>query len=125
MAGVRVLDLTRVLAGPFCTMLLGDLGAEVIKIEAPGQGDDTRHWGPPFVESSTPSLPEGGTGTSGSSVRESCYFLSINRNKKSVCVNLKNPKGQQQVSKERRSSRRFRFSAVDPYCCTAMQAGKS
>uniref|UniRef100_A0A3B4UXI6 Succinyl-CoA:glutarate CoA-transferase n=1 Tax=Seriola dumerili TaxID=41447 RepID=A0A3B4UXI6_SERDU len=62
--GVRVLDLTRVLAGPFATMILGDLGAEVIKVERPGAGDDTRAWGPPFVSS------------------ESAYFLSVNRNKK-------------------------------------------
>ncbi|XP_037829088.1 succinate--hydroxymethylglutarate CoA-transferase isoform X1 [Kryptolebias marmoratus] len=73
--GVRVLDLTRVLAGPFATMILGDLGAEVIKVERPGGGDDTRTWGPPFVGS------------------ESVYFLSINRNKKSVAVDLKHPRG--------------------------------
>ncbi|XP_072306489.1 succinate--hydroxymethylglutarate CoA-transferase [Eucyclogobius newberryi] len=73
--GVRVLDLTRVLAGPFATMLLGDLGAEVIKVEKPGSGDDTRAWGPPFVGS------------------ESVYFLSVNRNKKSVAVNMKHPQG--------------------------------
>ncbi|XP_034535056.1 succinate--hydroxymethylglutarate CoA-transferase-like, partial [Notolabrus celidotus] len=62
--GVRVLDMTRVLAGPFSTMILGDLGAEVIKVEKPGAGDDTRAWGPPFVGA------------------ESVYFLSVNRNKK-------------------------------------------
>ncbi|XP_060051753.1 succinate--hydroxymethylglutarate CoA-transferase [Erinaceus europaeus] len=73
--GVRILDLTRVLAGPFATMNLGDLGAEVIKVERPGVGDDTRAWGPPFV------------GT------ESTYFLSVNRNKKSIAVNIKDPKG--------------------------------
>ncbi|XP_075684689.1 succinyl-CoA:glutarate CoA-transferase isoform X7 [Rhinoderma darwinii] len=73
--GVKVLDLTRVLAGPFATMILGDLGAEVIKVEKPGSGDDTRFWGPPFVGS------------------ESAYFLSVNRNKKSIAVNLKDPKG--------------------------------
>uniref|UniRef100_A0A8C8VQJ8 Succinyl-CoA:glutarate-CoA transferase n=1 Tax=Pelusios castaneus TaxID=367368 RepID=A0A8C8VQJ8_9SAUR len=73
--GVKILDLTRVLAGPFATMNLGDLGAEVIKVERPGVGDDTRAWGPPFV------------GT------ESVYFLSVNRNKKSIAVNIKNPKG--------------------------------
>uniref|UniRef100_A0A8C4H473 Succinyl-CoA:glutarate-CoA transferase n=1 Tax=Dicentrarchus labrax TaxID=13489 RepID=A0A8C4H473_DICLA len=73
--GVRVLDLTRVLAGPFATMILGDLGAEVIKVERPGAGDDTRAWGPPFV------------GT------ESVYFLSVNRNKKSISVDLKHPRG--------------------------------
>ena len=71
LAGVKVLDLTRVLAGPYCTMFLGDLGAEVVKIEQPEVGDDTRAWGPPFV---------GG---------ESAYFLCINRNKKSVTLDLK------------------------------------
>lgn len=74
--GIRVIDLTRVLAGPYCTMMLGDLGAEVIKIEAPGRGDDTRHWGPPFTE--------GG---------ESAYFLSANRNKRSITLNLKHKAG--------------------------------
>uniref|UniRef100_A0AAQ5XAY3 Succinyl-CoA:glutarate-CoA transferase n=1 Tax=Amphiprion ocellaris TaxID=80972 RepID=A0AAQ5XAY3_AMPOC len=73
--GVRVLDLTRVLAGPFATMILGDLGAEVVKVERPGAGDDTRAWGPPFVSS------------------ESAYFLSVNRNKKSVAVDMKHPRG--------------------------------
>ncbi|XP_063780954.1 succinate--hydroxymethylglutarate CoA-transferase isoform X2 [Pseudophryne corroboree] len=73
--GVRILDLTRVLAGPFATMILGDLGADIIKVEKPGSGDDTRSWGPPFV------------GT------ESAYFLSVNRNKKSIAVNMKDPKG--------------------------------
>ncbi|XP_006634478.3 succinate--hydroxymethylglutarate CoA-transferase isoform X1 [Lepisosteus oculatus] len=73
--GIKILDLTRVLAGPFASMILGDLGAEVIKVERPGSGDDTRAWGPPFV------------GT------ESAYFLSVNRNKKSIAVNLKDPKG--------------------------------
>ncbi|XP_049912615.1 succinate--hydroxymethylglutarate CoA-transferase isoform X4 [Epinephelus moara] len=73
--GVTVLDLTRVLAGPFATMILGDLGAEVIKVERPGAGDDTRAWGPPFVGA------------------ESTYFLSVNRNKKSISVDLKHPRG--------------------------------
>ncbi|XP_053571792.1 succinate--hydroxymethylglutarate CoA-transferase [Bombina bombina] len=73
--GVKILDLTRVLAGPFATMILGDLGAEVIKVERPGSGDDTRSWGPPFI------------GT------ESAYFLSVNRNKKSIAVNMKDPNG--------------------------------
>ena len=72
MDGIRVLDLTRVLAGPFCSMILADMGAEVIKIEEPGKGDDTRSW-PPFV---------GG---------EATYFMSVNRNKKSVTLNLKAP----------------------------------
>ena len=73
--GIRVLDLTRVLAGPYCTMFLGDLGAEVVKVEQPGVGDDTRGWGPPFT---------GG---------ESAYFLCVNRNKKSVTVDLKSQEG--------------------------------
>jgi crotonobetainyl-CoA:carnitine CoA-transferase CaiB-like acyl-CoA transferase len=75
LAGVRVLDLTRVLAGPFCSMILGDMGAEVIKVEEPGKGDDTRGW-PPF---------SGG---------EATYFLSVNRNKKSLTLNMKAPDGQ-------------------------------
>jgi crotonobetainyl-CoA:carnitine CoA-transferase CaiB-like acyl-CoA transferase len=75
--GIRVLDLTRVLAGPYCTMFLGDLGAEVVKVEQPGVGDDTRGWGPPFA---------GG---------ESAYFLSVNRNKKSIAIDLKSPDGLQ------------------------------
>ena len=73
--GIKVLDLTRALAGPFCTLMLGDYGADVIKIEIPGSGDDTRHWGPPFIRSS-----EG---------EESAYFLSINRNKRSLTLNFK------------------------------------
>lgn len=72
---IRVLDLTRVLAGPYCTMFLGDLGAEVVKVEQPGVGDDTRGWGPPFA---------GG---------ESAYFLCVNRNKKSVTIDLKSADG--------------------------------
>ena len=73
--GVRVLDLTRVLAGPYCTMFLGDLGAEVVKVEQPGVGDDTRGWGPPFAGS------------------ESIYFLCVNRNKKSITLDLKSAAG--------------------------------
>ena len=79
--GFRVLDLTRVLAGPFATMRLGDMGAEVIKIEIPGQGDDTRSVGPPFVNG------------------ESSYFLSINRNKKSMTLNLRTEKGKEVLTK--------------------------
>ncbi|HEX7138399.1 MAG TPA: CoA transferase, partial [Vicinamibacterales bacterium] len=73
--GLTVLDLTRVLSGPYCTMLLADMGARVIKIEQPGKGDDTRAWGPPFLEG------------------ESAYFLSINRNKESVTLDFKRPEG--------------------------------
>ena len=81
--GVKVLDLTRILAGPFCTQILGDLGAEVIKIERPRKGDDTRSFAPPFLKD------DQGTETS-----ESAYFLSTNRNKKSVAINLAKPAGQ-------------------------------
>jgi crotonobetainyl-CoA:carnitine CoA-transferase CaiB-like acyl-CoA transferase len=77
LAGVHVLDLARVLAGPYAAMLLGDLGAEVIKVERPGAGDDTRQWGPPFMPA--------GDGT------ESTYFLSVNRAKRSVAIDLKDP----------------------------------
>jgi crotonobetainyl-CoA:carnitine CoA-transferase CaiB-like acyl-CoA transferase len=76
LSGVRVIDMTRVLAGPFCTMSLGDMGAEVIKVEEPGKGDDTRGW-PPFVHG------------------EATYFLSVNRNKKSLTLDLKAPDGQE------------------------------
>ncbi len=79
--GLVVLDLSRILSGPFATMTLADLGAEVIKIEQPGLGDDTRHWGPPFQ------------GT------EAAYFLSVNRNKKSLAVDLKNPQGLEAVKR--------------------------
>jgi crotonobetainyl-CoA:carnitine CoA-transferase CaiB-like acyl-CoA transferase len=75
--GLRVLDLTRILAGPLCTMMLGDMGAEVLKIEPPGSGDDTRTWGPPFV---------GG---------EAAYFLGLNRNKRSLTLNLAAKPGQE------------------------------
>lgn len=84
LAGVRVLDFTRVLAGPYCTMLLGDLGAEVIKVESP-QGDETRAWGPPWA----------GEGAD----RESAYYLSVNRNKRSLTLNLKHPEAQQIAKK--------------------------
>ncbi len=73
--GVRVMDLTRALAGPYCTLLLGDMGADVIKIELPGSGDETRQWGPPFVAG------------------ESSYFMSVNRNKRSVTLDLKSDDG--------------------------------
>src|SRR5215208_468403 len=71
LSGIRVLDLSRVLAGPLCTMLLGDLGADVLKVERPGGGDETRGWGPPFDERG-----------------ESAYYLSVNRNKRSLVADL-------------------------------------
>ncbi|HKX16824.1 MAG TPA: CoA transferase [bacterium] len=76
LTGLRVIDASRVLAGPFCGMLLGDLGADVIKVERPGGGDETRSWGPPFVEQ-----PGGG-------VRDATYYLSVNRNKRGLTLNL-------------------------------------
>lgn len=81
--GMRVLDLTRAMAGPFCTMMLGDLGADVVKVERPGRGDESRGWGPPFV--GKPYGPYPG---------ESAYFISANRNKRSITLNLKKPEGQ-------------------------------
>ncbi|MCI0764878.1 CaiB/BaiF CoA-transferase family protein [Bacillus sp. TL12] len=79
--GITIIDLSRVLAGPFCTMILGDLGAEVIKVENVGNGDDTRSWGPPFVEG------------------ESAYFLCANRNKESITLNLKAEVGKDVLKK--------------------------
>src|SRR5207244_6090309 len=73
--GVRVLDLSRALAGPYCSQMLGDMGADVLKVEQPGVGDNARGWGPPF---------QGG---------ESSYFLSVNRNKRSIALNLRDQRG--------------------------------
>src|SRR5882724_2584158 len=84
--GITVVDLTRVLSGPYCTMLLADMGARVIKIEQPGKGDDTRAWGPPFLY---PGARAAGRDEKG----ESAYFLSINRNKESVTLDFKRPDG--------------------------------
>ena len=81
--GIRVFDLARILAGPTCTQLLGDLGADVIKIERPGAGDDTRKWGPPYVKDKT-----------GTDTAESAYYLSSNRNKRSLTIDIAKPAGQ-------------------------------
>lgn len=81
---IRILDITRALAGPYCTMMLGDLGADVIKVERPGSGDGSRGWGPPFVGEAYGPYPG-----------ESAYFLSTNRNKRSITVNLKSDEGQE------------------------------
>jgi len=82
LAGIRVLDLTRVLAGPWCTQNLADLGADVIKIERPGSGDDTRGWGPPFLQDEQ-----------GRDTREAAYYLSANRNKRSVALDIASERG--------------------------------
>lgn len=88
LAGVRVLDLSRVLAGPWCTQTLADLGADVIKIERPGSGDDTRAWGPPYLKDAE-----------GQDTPEAAYFLGANRNKRSLAVDLSKPEGQAIVRK--------------------------
>jgi crotonobetainyl-CoA:carnitine CoA-transferase CaiB-like acyl-CoA transferase len=81
--GIRVFDLARILAGPTCTQILGDLGADVIKIERPGAGDDTRKWGPPYVQ-----------GKNGKDTTESAYYLASNRNKRSLTIDIAKPAGQ-------------------------------
>jgi crotonobetainyl-CoA:carnitine CoA-transferase CaiB-like acyl-CoA transferase len=83
LAGIRVLDLSRVLAGPWCTQTLADLGADVIKIERPGTGDDTRTWGPPFLKDAA-----------GADTAEAAYYLGTNRNKRSVTCDISQPAGQ-------------------------------
>ena len=88
LSGIRILDLSRILAGPVCTQLLGDYGADVIKIEKPGAGDDTRSWGPPFVKD-----------TNGYDTRESTFYLSANRNKRSVAIDITRAEGQALIRK--------------------------
>ena len=83
LSGLRVLDLSRVLAGPVCTQILGDMGADIIKIERPGVGDDTRKWGPPFLKDAN-----------GHDTTESAYYLSCNRNKRSIAIDITTPEGQ-------------------------------
>ena len=80
---IRVLDLSRVLAGPWCTQMLADLGADVIKVERPGEGDDTRHWGPPFMQDAQ-----------GQNTDQASYFTCTNRNKRAITLNLADPQGQ-------------------------------
>jgi len=88
LSGIRILDLSRVLAGPFCTQNLADLGADVIKIERPGSGDDTRGWGPPYLKDQQ-----------GQDTSESAYYLSTNRNKRSVAIDIATPEGVAMVLK--------------------------
>jgi crotonobetainyl-CoA:carnitine CoA-transferase CaiB-like acyl-CoA transferase len=80
---LKVLDLSRVLAGPWCTQMLADLGADVVKVERPGEGDDTRHWGPPFLQDAQ-----------GKDTAHATYFTACNRNKRSVTINIATPQGQ-------------------------------
>ncbi|MGI9371500.1 MAG: CaiB/BaiF CoA transferase family protein [Hyphomicrobiales bacterium] len=82
LAGLKVLDMTRVMAGPWCTQLLADLGADVIKVERPGTGDDTRMWGPPWLKDKD-----------GNETREASYYMSANRGKKSITININDPDG--------------------------------
>lgn len=88
LTGIRVLDLSRVLAGPFCAQTLADLGADVIKVERPGRGDDTRAWGPPYVRDAQ-----------GNETSESAYFTSTNRNKRSIAIDIASPAGADVVRK--------------------------
>ncbi len=88
LSGLRVLDLSRILAGPYCTQLLGDYGADIIKVERPGLGDDTRSWGPPYV-----------TDSEGEPTSESAYYLSTNRNKRSIAVDISTEEGAAVVKK--------------------------
>ena len=88
LSGTRVLDLSRVLAGPSCTQILADLGADVIKVERPGVGDETRQWGPPWLRD-----------TNGEETKESSYYLSINRGKRSITVNIGTPDGVELIGK--------------------------
>jgi formyl-CoA transferase len=80
---IKVLDLSRVLAGPWCTQILADLGADVIKVEKPGEGDDTRHWGPPFLQDAQ-----------GNNTKHATYYTACNRNKRSVTIDIATPEGQ-------------------------------
>ncbi|HEX4111722.1 MAG TPA: CoA transferase, partial [Stellaceae bacterium] len=82
--GIRIFDMSRVLAGPSCTQLLGDLGADIIKIERPGEGDDTRKWGPPFLRD-----------TAGHDTKESSYYLSANRAKRSLTLDFTKQEGRE------------------------------
>lgn len=83
---IRILDLSRVLAGPVCTQILGDLGADIIKVEKPGEGDDTRNWGPPFLKDKN-----------GGDTHESAYYLCCNRNKRSITIDITKEEGQKLI----------------------------
>ncbi len=105
---LRVLDLTRVLAGPWCTQLLADLGADVIKVERPGSGDDTRSWGPPYL-----------TDAEGRDTSEAAYYLAANRNKRSITVDITRPEGQDILKRLARQSdivvENYKVDQLGPY----------
>lgn len=105
---IRVLDLSRILAGPVCTQILADLGAEVIKIERPGEGDDTRNWGPPFLKNAA-----------GINTSESAYYLSCNRGKKSIAIDISKPEGQALIHRLAEKSdiliHNFKVGSLDKY----------
>lgn len=105
---IRVLDLSRVLAGPACTQILGDLGADIIKVERPGFGDDTRKWGPPFL-----------TDEQGNDTTESAYYLSVNRNKRSIAIDITREEGQELIHELIKSSdiliHNFKVGSLEKY----------
>ena len=103
--GIKVLDLSRVLAGPWSTQILADLGADVFKVEQPGKGDDTRGWGPPFL-----SLPDGADDP-----QESAYYLSCNRNKRSAAIDLANPEGQALIRRLAAEAENFKVGGLVKY----------
>lgn len=86
LTGIKVLDLSRVLAGPWCTQMLADLGADVVKVERPVVGDDTRHWGPPFLRNDA-----------GETTQQASYYTSCNRNKRSITIDMAKPEGQKLI----------------------------
>jgi crotonobetainyl-CoA:carnitine CoA-transferase CaiB-like acyl-CoA transferase len=106
--GIRILDLSRILAGPVCTQMLGDLGADVIKIEKPGAGDDTRGWGPPYL-----------TDGEGHATTESAYYLCANRNKRSAAIDIASPEGQDLIHRLLQKSdiliENFRTGGLEKY----------
>ena len=107
LAGIKVLDLSRVLAGPWCTQMLADLGADVIKVERPGAGDDTRQWGPPFLKDAA-----------GNDTNQASYFTAGNRNKRSVTTDMAT------APRARRSSGRWPCRPAS-WCRTSRSAAPS
>jgi len=110
---IRVLELSRILAGPWTGQILADLGAEVVKVERPGRGDDTRRWGPPWLQDE-----------SGNDTGESAYYLSTNRGKKSVTIDITQPEGQELIRKlAARSDKSIGSDSIDSHCCLCIGGG--